>query len=117
MFPTPRVHTPAPAHRDTLLPTDCTEVLPDGLVAALRFDRGPGPGCVVSLWIGYARAQLAELDTDRSDTPTPSTRGVCGVLVDEPHQRFSGRSISAKKAEAARLSHELFFMCVHWFAA
>lgn len=35
VLPTPRVQTPAPAHRDTLLPTDCTEVLPDELVAAL----------------------------------------------------------------------------------
>lgn len=35
VFPTPRVQTPAAARGDTLLPTDCTEVLPDGLVAAL----------------------------------------------------------------------------------
>jgi hypothetical protein len=35
VFPAPPTPTPGPAHRDTLLPTDCTQVLPEGSAAAL----------------------------------------------------------------------------------
>jgi hypothetical protein len=39
---------------------------------------------------------------DRLDSPTQPTVGAVGVLGDEPHERWEGRSSSAaKKAEAA----------------
>jgi hypothetical protein len=62
---------------------------------------------------------LREHRADRLDTPTQTiAHAAAGVLVDELHEGLGGRSSSAaKKTEAARLSHEPFFMCVHWFAA
>src|SRR5215469_10436781 len=57
--------------------------------------------------MGRSQHRLAEHRADRLDTPPQSAVGAVLVLGDEPHERVCGRSSSAaKKAEAARLSHE-----------
>lgn len=74
VFPTPTAAAAAPVPRDTLLPTDCAQVLPDGLVVALLAQPVNTVASHTVLGVGSPSVGLLErLDCNyrrRSDTTT-----------------------------------------------
>jgi hypothetical protein len=76
VFPAPPTPTSGPAHRDTLLPTDCAQVLPDGLVTALLAQPVDTVTAHTVLGVGSPSVGLLErLDCGyrrRGDTTTPT---------------------------------------------